>query len=181
MPSKNRYLLYIWTGLSLCSPTLPFPRPHSIGNPLIPFVLWVHHSCYVLRGRGLKWSQTDFIFWPLSLSSPVKAPLLFWKSYLLWTSEHGLSQLTWKSYLLWTHKHGSVSADRGLRTHIQARFGWWPREIPPFSKAGSSTKRERVENTPLEFIHIWLRVSQPCLPSTRSLESSDNVRSLWSK
>lgn len=64
---------------------LPFPRPHSIGNPLIPFVQWVHHSCYVLRGRGLKWSQTDFIFWPLSLSSPVKAPLLFWKSYLLWT------------------------------------------------------------------------------------------------
>lgn len=65
--------------------TLPFPRPHSIGNPLIPFALWVHHSCYVLRGRGLKWSQTDFFFWPLSLSSPVKAPLLFWKSYLLWT------------------------------------------------------------------------------------------------
>lgn len=181
MPLKNRYFLCIWTGLALCFPTRPFPRPHSIGNPLIPL------SCESITvatcseeedSNDPKWTSLSGLCLFLH---QWKHPFYFGNHISCEHANIVLSQLTWKSCLLWTWEDGSLSADQGLRIHVQAWFGWLPREIPPFSKTGSGSKRERVEHTPLEFIHIWLLASHPCLPSTHSPESSDNVRSLWSK
>lgn len=180
MPLKNRYLRYIWTGLALCFPTGPFPRPHSIGNPLIPL------SCESITvatcseeedSNDPKW--TSFSGLCLFLHQ--------WKHPFYFGNHISVNTRTWFS-LSWLGNHVCCEHGKMVLSQLTRVSEYMsepdlvgcPEKYLPSPKL-EATQRGRGWHTPLEFIHIWLLASHPCLPSTHSPESSENVRSLWSK